>query len=145
MRNDSDKCCREKSGTVFINLTLRRLSFNDCCSGKEISIAYSECVFVALVTQHAMRMCHIVIFGLPRSTIFFTHYLINEAIFEKKKLLGIKCASNFSTTFSLQHSKIHLNVITNVYWSSCKAPFILVKIERNLNFSRQISKKNSQI
>ena len=28
-------------------------------------------VFVALVTQHAMCMRHIVICGLPRSTIFF--------------------------------------------------------------------------
>jgi len=27
-----------------------------CCSGKPISTAYSECVFVALGIQHAMRM-----------------------------------------------------------------------------------------
>jgi len=32
-----------------------------CCSGKAISIPYSECVFVALGTQHAMRVRHIVI------------------------------------------------------------------------------------
>jgi len=35
---------------------LERRSHNHCCSGKTISIAYSECVFVALVSQHAMRM-----------------------------------------------------------------------------------------
>jgi len=28
-------------------------------------------VFVTLVNQHAMRMRHIVIYGLPRSKIFF--------------------------------------------------------------------------
>ena len=46
-------------------------SCNDRCRGKAISITYSECVSVALVIQHAMRMRHIVVCGLPRSTIFF--------------------------------------------------------------------------
>jgi hypothetical protein len=32
------------------------------------------CVFVALSIQHAMRMRHIAIYGLPRSTIFF-HFI----------------------------------------------------------------------
>ena len=48
-------------------------SCNHCCSGKSISIEYSENVFVALSIQHAVRMrtfC-IVICGLPVCAIFF--------------------------------------------------------------------------
>jgi hypothetical protein len=32
---------------------------NDCCSGKAISMKHSECVSVALVTQHVMHTCHL--------------------------------------------------------------------------------------
>jgi len=44
---------------------------NHFCSGKAISITYSESVFVVLVTQHAKRMRHIVVRSLPRSAIIF--------------------------------------------------------------------------
>ena len=35
-------------------------SCGHCCSGKEISIAYSECVSIALVIQRAVRMRRII-------------------------------------------------------------------------------------
>jgi len=56
-----------------------------CCSGKAtITITQSECVFVALVMQHAMRMCHIFIYSLSGSTIFFHIIsLKKKTIFEK--------------------------------------------------------------
>ena len=54
---------------VYRNIEVR--SFNHCCSGKSIIITYSECAFVALGFQYAMRMRHIVVCWVSGSKIFF--------------------------------------------------------------------------
>ena len=59
-----------------------------------MSITYCECVFVALDIQHAMRMRHIVISGLPRSKIFF-HIVSHKARFSKKKVTEHKICFDF--------------------------------------------------
>jgi len=46
-------------------------SWNNCCSGKAISITYSEHVYVALVNQHAKRMRLILLSSVCFFTIFF--------------------------------------------------------------------------
>ena len=53
---------------------------NNSYSGKAVSLRCSECVSVALALriQQAMRMRHIVIFGLPRSTAF-RHIILKKA------------------------------------------------------------------
>jgi len=54
--------------------------------GKPLSIIYSECVFVAMVTQHAISMHHIIICGLSGYTIF-VHIILQKKNFSKKKKL----------------------------------------------------------
>jgi len=54
-----------------VQRNMEALLCNHRLSGKSVSITHSVRVFVAIGIQGAMRMRHIVICGLPRSTIFF--------------------------------------------------------------------------
>jgi putative copper export protein len=55
-------------------------------------------MFVALVIQHAMRMCHIVPVAAWICNIF-PHYFINGTILEKEGTEQEMCVRRFSTTF----------------------------------------------
>ena len=46
---------------MYVKLYIEARSVNHCCRGKELNITSSECVSVALVIQHAMRMCRIIL------------------------------------------------------------------------------------
>jgi len=73
---------------------------NHCSRGKAISITYSECVFVALIIQHAKRMRHTILLLWPvRLYHIFPHYLINGTIFGKKVIQGKICVLDFYTNF----------------------------------------------
>jgi hypothetical protein len=91
-----------------------------CCSGKTVSVTYSECVLVVLCIQHAMCIRHIVICGMSGCTNFFH---ISRTNFEET-LLNIKCVFCFHLqTFSetvLVLRKTERHIIKYVYWSSCK-------------------------
>jgi hypothetical protein len=70
---------------MYVERNTETLICNHRYSGKAIRVAQRECVFVALGNRHVTAMRHIVIRSLLRSTIyFFSHYLTNGTIFEKK-------------------------------------------------------------
>jgi len=52
---------------MYVQNNMEARSFNHCCYVKAIGNTYSECGFVALDIEHAMRMN----VAFPCSTIFF--------------------------------------------------------------------------
>jgi hypothetical protein len=106
-----------KTGNVHINVTLRRFRVTIFAAK---NITYSECAFVILGIQHAMRMPHTAICGLPGSTEFHTfshkrHDLLKK-IFKHKK-----CTLNLSINFVLKFlilKRTGRDMIKNVFWSS---------------------------
>jgi hypothetical protein len=105
-------------------------SCENCCPIKATSITCSECVSVALLMHHAMRMHHIVICVLPGpATQRFPHGLTNSTIFGKK-FVKIKCVYWFYlqvlSEIFLIPSTIQRDIIINVPRSSCKVPVIRV-------------------
>ena len=111
-------------------------SCNNCCSEKAMSIRYCECVFTERNVHEPLRLNNI-----------FLHFLINDTIFEKKKILNTKCVLNFLWNLSetlLYLRRIERDMIKNVHWFSCKVPVILCQILMKLEYSYQISYKSVQ-
>jgi len=57
---------------MYAERNIEARTCNHCCSEKSLSIKYSECIFVTLGIQLAMRMHRIALRGVPGCTIFST-------------------------------------------------------------------------
>jgi hypothetical protein len=142
--------------TVLTDLHIRRqamyvqgnngaCSCNQCCIGKTISIAYSECAFAAIVIHHATRMRHIVICGLSGSTVYF--HIISQTARFRGGLLNMKCEfwislQILSESFLILR-RIWRDMIKKVYW--CTSTRYSCQILIKLVFSRKIFEKCSNI
>jgi len=131
--------------TMYVQPNIEACSFNHCYSGKAIGITYSECVFVALVIQHAMRMLHIVICGLPGSTIFFTLSQKRRRLRGKKNYWAQNVCSftlqqRFSNFFQVGTTFISQNVLRTTFISQnvLRTTFISQNVLRTTFISHNV-------
>jgi hypothetical protein len=112
-------------------IPLRRVCAIIVAMEKAISITYSECVFVASVTQHSMRSAPYTYFHMWLFRLYQIFTLSQKwMIFEKKNVTEYKnCVLIFykilSETFPVQIS-IRRNITINAHSPSRKALVILL-------------------
>ena len=122
----------DKTCNAHINVKFRSVRLTTVTVEKAIIITYSQCVSLALVIQHAERMCPIILSFVTCLVHTYVSTLSHKGydFLLKKKLLNIKCASWFSLqllseTFSFWEELS--DMITNIHGSSYEVPVILVR------------------
>jgi hypothetical protein len=75
---------------------------NHCCSGKAISITYSQCVSVALCIQHAMCMPHIIVSSAACPALPYISTLFHKRPDFRKKKIESDVSFDFLYNFCLK-------------------------------------------
>jgi len=91
---------KNKTANVH-NVTLRRVLANHCFSGKAISTAYPDSVFVALGTQRECASA--ILSSVDSPTVLYLSTLSDKRRDLKKKILRMKCPFYFLYNFCLKH------------------------------------------
>jgi hypothetical protein len=77
------------------NVTLRRVRITIVAVKKAISITYSECLFVALVIQHAKSMRHIILLSVACLILSYFSTLSDKRHDTQKSLLNVTLCLDF--------------------------------------------------
>jgi hypothetical protein len=88
---------------MHIKRNIEARSHNHFCSGKAISITYSECVCLQTQLSNMQCACSILSFVASPSLLYFQHYIINGTICEKRKVIGLKMCFDFLYNCCLKH------------------------------------------
>jgi hypothetical protein len=90
---------------MYVQCNVEERSHNHCCRQKAVSITYSECVFVILVTQHAKHMHHIILSSVACPAVpYFSALLHKWRDFWKNVIEPEVCVLIFSAAFILKIS-----------------------------------------
>jgi hypothetical protein len=123
-------------------------SRNHCCHWKELSITYSECVSVALVIQHEMRMRRIILSYVACLALLYFSTLSHKRHDFRKKGIKHKMCFNFLYNFCLKHFSFYeeFSEISQMYEGiHVKYPIFLSDFNEIWVFFQQIFEKYSNI
>jgi hypothetical protein len=99
---------------------------------------YSKCVSVALVIQHAKRMCRIILSSVACLAVPYFSTLYHKRHDIRKKLLNIKCVFLFSLQILSERfvipARIQRDIIINVHRSLYKVPLCLTDLIKSKFF-----------
>ena len=115
---------------MYVQRNILARSRNFCCSGEAIVTKYYEYVFVALVTQHALHMCRIVLSSVARPAL--KHF---STLYHKRyNFRGVGWGG-------ITEYKMCVSIFINIHRSSCDVPVILLTFQLNLNYHDIFFKK----